>query len=127
MLVYILAAKFSPTFANFASKQTAAEFGHLLFKPNMSEIVNQHFYVDDNLVSFPSVAEAVTAQTQLCALLSKWGFRLRKWLSNSSEVLDQILGTERSRTLETYSSPEDISERVLGVHWDTEKDIFTLM
>ena len=34
MLVQIFGAKFSPTCANFALKQTAAEFGHL-FEPGM--------------------------------------------------------------------------------------------
>ena len=124
MLVHILGAKSSPTCANFALKQTAAEFGHL-FEPNMSEIVNKRFYVDECLVSLPSVAEAVTAQTQLCDMLSKQGFRLRKWLLNSSEVLDQILETERSKALQSYSFPESVSERVLGVHWGVKKDIFT--
>ena len=76
-------------------------------------------------MSLPSVAEAVTAQTQLCDLLSKQGFRLRKWLSNSSEVLDQIPETERSKALQSYSFPENVSERALSVHWDVEKDIFT--
>ena len=91
----------------------------------MSEIVNKHFYVDDCLVSLPSVAKAVTAQTQLCDLLSKQGFRLRKWLSNSSEALDQIPEAERCKALQGYSFSENVSERVLGVHWDVEKDIFT--
>ena len=122
MLVHIFGAKSSPTCANFALKQTAAEFGHL-FEPNMSEIVNKHFYVDDCLVSLPSVAEAVTAQTQLCDLLSKRGFRLRKWLSNSSEVLDQIPEAERSKALQGYSFSENVSKRVLGVHWNVKKDI----
>ena len=117
-------AKSSPTCSNFALKHTATEFGHL-FEPNMLEIVNKHFYVDDCLVSLAYVAEAVTAQTQLCDLLLKRGFRLRKWLSNSSEVLDQIPETERSKALHSYSFPEDVSERVLGVYWDVEKDIFT--
>ena len=81
----------------------------------MSENVNEHFYVYDCLVSLRSGKEAVTAQTQLCDLLSKRGFRLRKWLSNSSEVLDQIPGTESSKALQSYSSPKNASERVLGV------------
>ena len=42
LLVHIFGAKSSPTCANFALKQTAAEFGHL-FEPNMLEIVNRHF------------------------------------------------------------------------------------
>ena len=76
MLVHIFRAKSSSTCANFALKQTAAEFGHLL-EPNMSEIVNKQFYVDC-LVSLPIVAEAVIAQTQLCDLLSKRGFSFKK-------------------------------------------------
>ena len=67
MLVNFFGTKSSPTNVNFTLKQTAAEFGHLL-EPNIWEIVNKHFYVDDCLVSLPSVAEAVTAQTQLCDL-----------------------------------------------------------
>ena len=55
ILVHIFGAKSSPTCANFALKQTAAKFGHL-FELNMSEIVNKHFYVDDCVVSLPSVA-----------------------------------------------------------------------
>ena len=124
MLVHIFGAKSLPTCANFALKQTAAKFGHL-FEPNMSEVVNKHFYVDDCLVSLPSVAEAVTAQTLLCDLLSKRDFRLRKWLSNSSEVLDQIPGKERSKALQSYSFPENVSEQVLRVQEDIEMDIFT--
>ena len=65
-----------------------------------------------------------TAQTQLCDLLSKRGFRLRKWLSNSNEVLDQIPEAERFKALQSYSFSENVSERVLGLHWDVEKDIF---
>ena len=65
-----------------------------------------HFYVDDCLVSLPSFAEAVTAQTQLCDLLLKWGIRLRKWLWNSSEVLERITGTERFKELQSYSFPK---------------------
>ena len=76
MLVHIFGAKSSFTCANFALKQTAAEFGHLL-EPNMSEIVNKQFYVDC-LVSLPIVAEAVIAQTQLCDLLSKRSFSFKK-------------------------------------------------
>ena len=121
MLVHIFGAKSSSTCANFALKQTAAEFGHS-FEPNMSEIVNKHFYVDDCLVSLPSVAEGVTAQTQLCDLFSKRGFCLRKWLSNSSEVLDQISEAERSKALQSYSFSENVSERVFGVHRDVEKE-----
>ena len=46
-------------------------------------------------------------------------------MSNSSEVLDQTPEAERSKALQSSSFSENVSERVLGVHWDVEKDIFT--
>ena len=39
--------------------------------------------------------------------------------------MDQIPETELFKALQSYSFPENVSERVLGVHWDVEKDIFT--
>ena len=89
-------------------------------------MVNKHFYADDCLVSLPSVEEAVTAYTQLRDLLSKRGFRLRKWQSNSSEVLDEIPEMERSKALQGYSFPENVFERVLGVHWDVKRTFLHL-
>ena len=48
-----------------------------MFQWNKLEIANKQFYFDDCLMSPLSVAEAVSAQTQLCDLLSKQGFRVR--------------------------------------------------
>ena len=124
MLVHFFLGKSSPTCANFALEQMIAEFGHL-FEPNMLEIVNKHFYVDNCHVSLPSIAEAVTTQTQLCDLLSMRVFCSRKWLSNSSEVLNQIPKTKHSMAVQSDSFPENVSEHVLGVHWGIEKNIFT--
>ena len=64
---------------------------------------------------------------QLRSILSKGGFRLTKWLSNSSEVLDCIPRVERAPSvlgldLDKVNPP---IQRTLGLKWDLEKDEFT--
>ena len=64
---------------------------------------------------------------QLRSILSKGGFRLTKWLSNSLEVLDCIPRVERAPSvlgldLDKVNPP---ILRTLGLKWDLEKDEFT--
>ena len=64
---------------------------------------------------------------QLRSILSKGGFRLTKWLSNSLEVLDCIPRIERAPSvlgldLDKVNPP---ILRTLGLKWDLEKDEFT--
>ena len=86
MTVHIFGAKSSPCCANFSLRQTVVELGHL-YEPLISKIVYRSFYVDDCLVSLPTTHEAILAQQGLRELLAKRGFRLRKWITNSDEVL----------------------------------------
>ena len=63
---------------------------------------------------------------QLRSILSKGGFRLIKWLSNSSEVLDCIPRGERAHSvldldLDKVNPP---IQRTLGLKWGAEKDEF---
>ena len=83
---------------------------------------------DDCLKSVKSAKNAVEFKHQLRSILSKGGFRLTKWLSNSSEVLDCIPLVERAPSvlgldLEKVNPP---IQRTLGLKWDLEKDEFTL-
>ena len=80
------AAKSSPSCANFCLRQTAIEFGHL-YDHSIGEIVNNNFYLDDCLVSLHSVQEVIAVRKSLSELLVKRGFILKKWISNSDEVL----------------------------------------
>ena len=52
--------------------------------------MRRDFYVDDLLTSANAVHEAIELQKQLSSLLAEGGFELRKWFSNSQEVLQQI-------------------------------------
>ena len=49
--------------------------------------VLRNFYMDDLLKSLPSEDEAAQLALQLIGLLSRGGFRLTKFMSNSQNVL----------------------------------------
>ena len=124
MTVHIFGAKSSPCCVNFCLRQTAVEFGHL-FEPSVSQIVQDSFYVDDCLVSLPTIQEAISAQRGLRELLAKRGFRLRKWITNSEEVLRCIPESKRATISQAHPLDETTNERLLGMLWKLKEDAFT--
>ena len=123
MVVHPFGATSSPSCANFCLKQTAREFGHL-YPSMISGAVLHNFYVDDCLVSVPTVKEAVTMQQKLTELLARRGFHLRKWISNDDKVLESISELERSN-LGQFMLDNGVKEKVLGIQWHVKGDYFT--
>ena len=54
------------------------------------------FYVDDDLKSVPSVADAVKLVAQAKKMCRRGGFRLHKFVSNSKEVIKGIPEPDRA-------------------------------
>ena len=123
MVVHPFGATSSPSCANFCLKQTAREFGHL-YPSMISGAVIHNFYVDDCLVSVPTVKEAVTMQQKLTELLARRGFHLRKWISNDNKVLESISELEKSN-LGQFMLDNGVKEKVLGIQWHVKGDYFT--
>ena len=123
MVVHPFGATSSPSCANFCLKQTAREFGHL-YPSMISGAVLHNYYVDDCLVSVPTVKEAVTMQQKLTELLARRGFHLRKWISNDDKVLESISELERSN-LGQFMLDNGVKEKVLGMQWHVKGDYFT--
>ena len=122
MLVHLFGATSSPSCASFCLRQTAIDFGKD-FPPDISRIVRRNFYVDDCLCATSSVDNALSIYRDLSELLSKGGFHLTKWLSNSSKVLSAIPLSERSKAVKRPVG-DSINEKILGVHWDVDEDTF---
>ena len=61
---------------------------------------------------------------ELHTLLSKGGFRLTKWISNSRKVIDSIPLSERAGSVKDLLLDQLPIERALGVRWDVESDTF---
>ncbi|XP_036339809.1 uncharacterized protein LOC118749147 [Rhagoletis pomonella] len=92
--------------------------------PEVTQILLNKFYVDDVLTGGDSVVETCRRRVVLQKLLQAGGFSLRKWNSNSSEVLKTI----DSDHLEVKPSHEFQLEgkfHTLGLVWVTKQDCLT--
>jgi hypothetical protein len=127
MTTHLFGGVWSPSCANFALRRTAEEHCNE-YDPDVVSAVLENFYVDDCLESVMSDEKAMTMVSQLCELLSKGGFHLTKWTSNSRKVLGSIPEEDRAKGVKglDLDQAELPVERALGVHWDTETDEFGL-
>ncbi|XP_041781817.1 uncharacterized protein LOC121598685 [Anopheles merus] len=58
--------------------------------PRASKVLEQDFYMDDMITGVESVEDGRIICSEINQLLQSAGFHLRKWASNSSELLEQI-------------------------------------
>ena len=125
MTVHLFGATSSPSCASFCLKQTAA-----LSAENCSsqtiEAIQRAFYVDDCLMSVDTTEEAADLANELRNVLSSYGFRIRKWLSNCERALLKVPEEDRCDKYKELSLERTASQRVLGVHWDIVEDEFTI-
>ena len=56
----------------------------------MVMVLSKTFYMDDFLMGESSVSKAFEINEKSKEIMSAGGFNLRKWSSNSSEVLEKI-------------------------------------
>ena len=93
------------------------------------EAVRDSMYVDDLLGSVADVPEAVEVRCGVQDLLDRGSLHLRKWRSNSSEVLASIPEEDRAKdamvSLEADKSGLAGVVKTLGVAWDARTDHFT--
>ena len=113
--------------------------------PELREVINllrERLYVDDFLGGADSVKEAEEIYQESREIMRKGGFNLRKWNSNSKEVLQAINASsweekfkpaEFTQEDESYAKattgPTTVNQeskfvKVLGVNWKTESDEF---
>ena len=120
MLVHIFGTTSSPLCAEFCLKQTTLDYGKL-YNPFISELVKENFYVDDCLVSVGTESHAVMVVRQLTSLLAKGEFRL----TNNKIVLATIPESEHFKSLQKLDLSSPSNDRVLGIKWNFETDIFS--
>ncbi|XP_055682402.1 uncharacterized protein LOC129790105 [Lutzomyia longipalpis] len=94
--------------------------------PEACQAIISSFYMDDLLCGADSIEEAIKLQKDIQHVLSLGQFNLRKWASNSSEVLQEIPPEMRAIT------PEEVqlhskSISALGLNWAPGEDYFSLL
>ena len=101
--------------------------------PNITEVeklvcstIKRDTYVDDITTGGKDVNEALAVYKGMTSMLGSAGFKIRKWATNSKELLQQIPAEERAPTKEIIerAGPTTISEAtsLLGVRWDPQTD-----
>jgi len=73
----------------------------------------QKLYVDDCLKSVKTEEKAIHLADQPRHLLTRGGFRLTKWVSNSQEVSKSIPEEERAKDFKTL----DFNYEILPTEW----------
>lgn len=58
--------------------------------PLISDVIKNHFYVDDMLSGGNTIDEVIFIAQEVSGVLKEGGFLLRKWVSNSPEILRGI-------------------------------------
>ncbi|XP_055623638.1 uncharacterized protein LOC129767049 [Toxorhynchites rutilus septentrionalis] len=119
----IFGATCSPSQALYVKDRNASEFLKQ-FPDAVSAIVNRH-YVDDYFDSTETVKEAVKRASEVKYIHSRGGFEIRNWVSNSHAVLQQLDESKTNQMVYFNTDKATGSERVLGIVWDPQEDVFT--
>ena len=85
----VFGVKASPYLGGRALQETANQFSCPTILER-AEIIHHNFYVDDLLNCFAKAQQAIDGRQQKTSLLQAGGFHIRKWTTNSPEVLASI-------------------------------------
>ncbi|GFW90786.1 integrase catalytic domain-containing protein [Trichonephila clavipes] len=91
--------------------------------PAVSSLIQESFYIDDLMAGASSSEKAISLIKTLYSILEARGFHLRKWRSNSSEVLSRISSNWVGDSSNLEIHPDECS-KALGLTWNSMKDIF---
>ena len=93
----------------------------------LCDVIKNDTYVDDITTGGDNDQEAFQVYEGLTTLLGSAGFKIRKWATNSTNLLKKIPEEERSATKEVVerSTPVTASDDTssLGVRWNPETDM----
>ncbi|RTG82619.1 uncharacterized protein DC041_0002117, partial [Schistosoma bovis] len=91
---------------------------------SVGESVLNNFYVDDCLVSFPNDEDAKSFVVQLNELMTRGGFKLKKWVTNSEIVRKVFPQSDSMEAIVDMPLNQGPTHRALGIEWDTTHDVF---
>ncbi|XP_026830319.1 uncharacterized protein LOC105279648 [Ooceraea biroi] len=111
----------SPYEALRVIKQVASDEGHRF--PCARAILLENSYVDDVCFGYHRVSELRKIRDELTELLRRGGFELRKWASNSAELLSDIDPQNHGLACTKQLAPDE-NLKILGIGWNPRLDVF---
>ncbi|XP_058456564.1 uncharacterized protein LOC131433962 [Malaya genurostris] len=124
MDVATFGATSSPCSAQYIKNRNAQEFSKQF--PDAVEAIVRRYYVDDYLDSTFTIDEAIKRANEVAFIHSKAGFTIRNWVSNSAAFLQHFGRQTLDRTIQFDFDKSNYTERILGMSWNTARDIFVL-
>ena len=123
MTVHLFGGVWCPSCAQFALRRTALDNTHMRDPATVTTVL-ENFYVDDCLKSFNDEEEAKKVVKELIDVLSRGGFHLTKWISNTRGVLSDIKSSELAKDIRSIDLSMSClpQHRALGIMWDPEDD-----
>ncbi|XP_058448834.1 uncharacterized protein LOC131428811 [Malaya genurostris] len=113
----------SPCSAQFVKNLNARQFADK-YPGAVAAIVDRH-YVDDYYDSMDTPEEAIQRAKEVKYIHSQGGFRIRNWVSNSKTFLSELGEVSENSTLHFNRDKVTEYERVLGIIWEPNADVFT--
>ncbi|CAG4948130.1 unnamed protein product [Colias eurytheme] len=114
--------KAAPFLAMMTLKQLAHDERSNFQDSLAPSVLEGSFYMDDLIHGTHSLQAAKQLQTDMINLLKKGGFHLRKWKSNSPELLKHVDVNIQHQDCFDFKQVE--STKTLGLGWDPQNDNF---
>lgn len=92
--------------------------------PEASVIMTNDTYVDDVISGGDDVPTVQKLHRDLVEMMKRGGFELKKWSSNSNEILETIPESDRELKLPVELNAND-NIKALGIAWNPAADTFT--
>lgn len=93
--------------------------------PKAVRVVKEDSYIDDFLTGGKTAADVVEIYEQLKDMLSRGGFGVHKFCSNSAEVLKHIPAELQEKLVDFETSEINDTIKTLGLIWNPNYDYFT--
>jgi hypothetical protein len=123
MTRHLFGGCWSPAAASYALRRCAQD-NQDKYSNEVVTAIRKNFYVDDCLKSLNTEESAMAFVREVTSILVEGGFRIRKWSSNSREVLHAIPQDMKTEGLKNINLAEDDLpvEATLGMIWNPEND-----
>ncbi|XP_063370775.1 uncharacterized protein LOC134659099 [Cydia amplana] len=113
--------KAAPWLAMMTLRQLAKDERHNY--PEAAKVVEESFYMDDLLHGCHDLESAKKMKQHLIELLESGGFNLRKWASNTPELLQGVSKSQDQQQAFEFKDQE--TTKTLGLRWHPQEDLFT--
>jgi hypothetical protein len=88
--------------------------------PKAANVILHDFYVDDLLTGCNDIGEAVKLYKEIKMILESVGFKLRKWSSNNTHILNEINALNEANDILFIGDNKE--QKTLGLIWDPKSD-----